>query len=341
MTFRKRVASTVFVFCAAASSIGASIAVADIFGTGANQFAIDFASIPSATNPTTGIPAGDGFTFTGVPYDYRIGLYEITNDQWTKFKAELGTAVTGNPAGAYDQDPTFPDANLPTNRVSWYEIAQFVNWLNTSSGHQAAYKFTGTQGQSDYSLGVWSTEEAANGTNLYRHKDAFYFLPTEDEWVKAGYWNGTELQTYSNASAGDLLSGEPDPARWRYGASGISEPWTVDRGAAELNGTYNMMGNISEWLESPGTVGSYSPTADRAVRGGAFGLTADKLASSHRLPNGIGYEDSDIGFRVGSKLVVTPEPGGASLLLVGILGLLFRCRRNTASRPASPRLAHD
>ena len=27
--------------------------------------------------------------------------------------------------------------------ISWYEAAQFVNYLNTSQGHVAAYKFDG------------------------------------------------------------------------------------------------------------------------------------------------------------------------------------------------------
>ena len=105
--------------------------------------------------------------------------------------------VTGSPANAYDEAPTWTGTNVPTNEVSWYEAAQFVNWLNTSTGHLPAYRFTGTQGQGDYALDTWSPAEAAGGTNLYRHKDAFYYLPTENEWVKAGYWNGTSLQTYA------------------------------------------------------------------------------------------------------------------------------------------------
>ena len=37
---------------------------------------------------------------------------------------------------------------------------------------------------------LWSSEEAwqiGAGKNLYRHKDAYYFLPSEDEWYKAAY----------------------------------------------------------------------------------------------------------------------------------------------------------
>ena len=116
-----------------------------------------------------------------------MGVYEITNGQWDKFKANLGVPVTGEPSNAYDNEPIGTGTDIPTNNVSWYEAAQFVNWLNTSTNHQAAYRFTGTQGTGDYNLDTWSPAQADNGTNLYRHKDAFYFLPTEDEWVKPAF----------------------------------------------------------------------------------------------------------------------------------------------------------
>ena len=54
-----------------------SVASADTFGTGANQFTIDFVDISGDTNPASG--------YGIVNNDYRIGTYEITNDQWNKF----------------------------------------------------------------------------------------------------------------------------------------------------------------------------------------------------------------------------------------------------------------
>ena len=60
-----------------------------------------------------------------------------------------------------------------------------MNWLNTSTGHHAAY-------QLDIELTTltpWASVDAwqLGGENLYRHKDAYYFLPNEDEWYKAAY----------------------------------------------------------------------------------------------------------------------------------------------------------
>ena len=194
--------------------------MADTFGTGAISSRSTSCRSRARRIPTSGIPAGTGFTFSGVNHDYRMGTFEITNDQWNKFTASLGVPVTGNPSTAYDA--SFYDwgtgtTNVPANMISWYEAAQFVNWLNTSTGHQAAYKFTGTQGTSNYTFATWSTAEAAGGTNLYRHKDAYYFLPTEDEWVKAAYWNGTSLQTYATKAGETLTQGNGTSGTgWNY-----------------------------------------------------------------------------------------------------------------------------
>ena len=97
-------------------------ATIDTFGTGANQFTIDFVNISGDTNPASG--------YGIVNNDYRMGTYEITNDQWNKFANAYGT-VTGSPLSAYASSPYWTGTNVPTNNVSWDEGAQFVNWLNT------------------------------------------------------------------------------------------------------------------------------------------------------------------------------------------------------------------
>jgi len=314
-------ASLAAVACSALTS-AAWAQTTDSFGTGANQFDIDFVTIAGS--------AGDGFggqhlgfTTSNIAHDYRIGVYEITNDQWNKFKADLGVPVTGTPSNAYDEGPTHTGANVPTNEVSWHEAAQFVNWLNTSTGHQPAYKFTGTQGTADYTLDAWSPAEADNGTNPFRHKNAFYFLPTENEWVKAAYWNGTSLQTFANASPDDLVSGVPDPAKWNYDPSAGSQPWDVGSGVEELNGTYDLMGNVTEWMESPFSDASFGTGSNRALLGGSYLNSDSGLALGSRGLGSPAIEGSAVGFRVAS---VVPAPASLSLLAVGALALLNRRR---------------
>lgn len=295
-----------------------NVASADIFGTGTNQFTIDFVPISGATNPTSG--------YGIVNNDYRIGTYEITNSQWNKFNAAYD-AVTGSPSYAYDKSPHFTSTNVPTNEVSWCEAAQFVNYLNTITNHQAAYKFIGTQGTNDYTLATWvSTDTGYNADNPYRNSNAFYFLPTENEWVKAAYWNGTNIQDYATKADESLHQGDATSGTgWNYYNNGYAinpeGPWNVGSGSQEVNGTYDMMGNVWEWMESPWNSGEYTSGSFRSLRGGSYGAV-DYLASSYRNYNDPYDERYSVGFRVAS----IPEP--ATLFMLGLGGLMLRKRNS-------------
>ncbi len=306
----------------------ASVARADTFGTGSNAFEIDFVPISGSTNPADTAPSGG---YGSVAYDYRMGMHEITNDQWDKFKAELAPIlVTGDPLSAYNDDSLFTGTDVPTDSVSWYEAAQFVNWLNTSTGHQAAYNFTGKQGTGDYTFTIWSALEAAGGTNRYRHKDAFYFLPTEGEWVKAAFFNGTTLQNHATKAGESLTQGDGTSGTgWNY--YGYDEtfatdpfgPWNVGSGSEELNGTYDMMGNIWEWLESPYSDPTYGAVSTRGLRGGNWDYYPYSLEVSERSGSSPSIEGVLVGFRVAS----VPEPGSITLLICGLVAGLIWWRR--------------
>ena len=62
---------------------------ADTFGTGPNTFTIDFVNVGNAGNADDA-GAGGGLYSTpygGVGYEYRMGMYEITEDAITKATA--------------------------------------------------------------------------------------------------------------------------------------------------------------------------------------------------------------------------------------------------------------
>ena len=158
----------------AAFSLSAPTAAqADTFGTSGNEFTIDFVDIGNAGN------AADTTTYGAVAYSYRLGAREISQDAIDKATASGMTDVT---AGPWTGDQ-------PAASLNWYEAAAFVNFLNTISGKTAAYdlSWSGTA----WSMALWSSEQAwtAGGTNLYRNKDAYYFLPSENEWYKAAFYN--------------------------------------------------------------------------------------------------------------------------------------------------------
>jgi len=272
-------------------------------------FSLDFTdTLSGASNPASG--------YGVVNYDYQMGVHEITQSQFDAFRSDAGFA-----ANTY----TYTNGvNRPANQTSWFEAAQFVNWLNTSQGHQAAYDITSVSlDVYGHTFNAWGAADAANGgTNLYRHKDAVFFMPSEDEWVKAAYWNGTNLQTY--ATVGDTV---PTQAQSNYydGGYAVGSPdnlWDAGSGVAELNGTHDMLGNVWEWMESP-----YSPTygdhALRSYRGGAFYSNSYYLGSLTRIDYTSWFENSSIGFRVAS----VPEPCTISLLAIGGVSAIRRRRK--------------
>ncbi len=303
------------------------VSFADTFAGGtANEFDIDFVPISGDSGNLGSWSAGYNYTFSGVSHeDYRMGTYEITNDQWNKFKNSLGVSVMGSPSSGYDEGPDFTGSNIPTNEVSWYEAAQFVNWLNTSKGYQPAYKFTGGQGTINYTFTVWEATDAGyDASNPFRNSNACYFLPTEDEWIKAAYWNGTSLQTHATKAGESLFQGDGTSGTgWNYYDGDYVfdpvRPWNVGSGSEELNGTFDMMGNVEEWMENPYYSGEYLSESLCSLRGGYYLHQDYALELSRRASTNQYAEAHSIGFRVAS---VIPEP--VSLLLLGLGGLLIR-----------------
>lgn len=315
----------IFLFLTVVCLFISTFSVADTFGTGTNQFEIEFVTISGDASSANGTNIGDvmpsGFkSFTDPTNNYRMGKFEITNDQWNMFKNAYGT-VNGSPSEAYDQELYWSASKLPASNVSWLEAAQFVNWLNVSKGYSPAYKFTGTKGTTNYSLSLWrSNEMGYDLSNPLRNKDAFYFLPTENEWVKAGYWNGTALQNIANLPGNGVNAGVDVNYKRAIGL-----PWAVGSGTEELNGTFDMMGNVWELMEGPYTTGDYSSHFMRIRRGGSYYDSIGLTLSSRYF-----YDDSTeaiaVGFRVAS---VIPEPCTLSLVAIG--GLFLRKKKKKYS----------
>ena len=290
-------------------------AEADTWGGGTtNEFTIDFVDIGNTGN------AADTTTYGAVPYEYRTGKNEISELQITK-ATQIGMANVS--AGAWT-------GSQPAANISWYEAAAFVNFLNTNSGKTAAYALTFSNSQ--WSMALWSSEQAwtAGGTNLYRNKDAFYFLPSENEWYKAAYYNaaGTNYFLYPTASSSvptAVASGTN--AGMAVYSSVASAPAIVDSaGGLSPYGTMGQGGNVFEWNESAFDGSNSSSSEFRATRGGNWVSPPSSLRTSYRNNLVPTFESSSIGFRVAS----VPEPSTYALLLMAGAGWLLWKRRTAA-----------
>jgi formylglycine-generating enzyme required for sulfatase activity len=231
----------------------------------------------------------------------------------------------------------------PAANMTWFEAAAFVNWLNTSTGHHAAYNLTPIPPDvfgNTWSMTLWSSEEAwdPGRGNLYRHKDAYYVLPSEDEWYKAAYHknDGVTANYWDYATAGNSI---PTPVASGTGAgtavyAGQSTPAPVQiSGGLSGYSTRGQNGNVREWVESASDGLDNSPFENRVLRGGAYNLPASfetEMRSSGRAtspPAGLSSASPTIGFRV----VSVPEPSCAMLMIGGGFVALsrrpFYCRR--------------
>lgn len=295
----------------AAFTISPQISVqADTFGTTGNEFTLDFVNIGNTGN------AADTTGYGAVPYEYRIGKYEISQNDISRATASGMANVT---AGRWL-------GNQPAVGMDWYEAAAFVNWLNTSTGRQAAYNLTWNG--SAWSMALWNDSDAwtLGGTNLYRHKDAFYFITSENEWYKAAYYNPDGLNYFLYPTASNTAPtavGSGTNANTAVFDSVTNVPAQVaEAGGLSAYGTMAQGGNVWEILET-GLDGTNSSSSEaRVVRGGSFEILGDRMTSVYRVST----DPADFGgftFRVAS----VPEPSTYALLAMSAAGALWWARR--------------
>jgi len=280
---------------------------ADTFGTGGNQFTVDFVDIGNAGNATDADPHVSRNGYGAVSYNYRMGKYEVTIDQFAKAYAADSRIGNGN-EDYWNTGGRTVGVGAPASNVTAYETMKFCNWLTTGDAYAGSYQFNGS--------GVLTGIDRS-----YRNVSGLaYVLPTEDEWYKAAYYKPVNDGTYS------LYANGSDSAwptygtteGWNYSLPGIGPAspevmWETGFGGEEQNGTYDMMGNVWEWTESAydGTLDDMTET--RASRGGTAAASVTGLRSSNRNSLSALHFAKTIGFRV----AVIPEP--SSIVMIGLV----------------------
>jgi formylglycine-generating enzyme required for sulfatase activity/tRNA A-37 threonylcarbamoyl transferase component Bud32 len=286
----------------------------------------------------SGNPA-DANGFGSVDYEYLIGRHEITIEQYCAF---LNQVATSDPHGLYsermaadasalaimrlgtdgsytykvlDEAPVghmHAGAKLKPRRpivcVSWASAARFCNWLHNGQG-------SGSTETGAYAL------HGVRDRRVPREKDARFFLPTEDEWYKAAYFDAAhagsgasywKFGTRSNDSPSVWKS--PGYARWdaeslelaniaNWGGGGgggdTLAPVDLFPNAISGYGCHCMSGNVAEWVEPKGDIAE----SEGIVRGGVWWEGAARPNSEFRVQKAIQTANPDIGFRVAAKRV--------------------------------------
>ncbi len=260
-----------------------------LLSTGVSSAA--YVTIGSAGN------ADDATGYGGVGYTYKISDHEVTI-------AEFQASGAGGGNETYWNDGTRTvGTGAPASFVTLYEAMRYCNWLTSGNIDHGAYVFSG---------GVYQSTARASAISTY---GTLYALPTQDEWYKAAYYTGSGYSDYANGD--DVADGAPThgtTSGWNYyNDENVNDSpnytWVSGYGGEEQNGTYDMMGNVWEWMEDSTGV----------VRGGSYYDYEILLRSSGYID---GYDPSFEFYGVGFRPVeVVPEP--ATTGLFAISGLLI------------------
>jgi formylglycine-generating enzyme required for sulfatase activity len=286
-----------------------------------------------------------------VAYAYKIGQYEVTNAQYTAFLNAVnsdGSGVGGiGPNGIYNtlmgsdarggisfnagaangSKYTIRTSmgDKPVNYVSWYDAARFTNWLHNGQGsgstETGAYTLTGNTGIITKNVG------------------ATVWLPSEDEWYKAAYYQpsgaggdtdsywlyptqSNTVPTVATANAtGDVSNPGANVANYSNGADWNAQNGNVTTvGSAAANnyfGTADQGGNVWEWNDA------VISGSSRGLRGGSWNFNVGGLRSSDRGGVDPSVESFGVGFRVAS----VPEPSAWVLTVLFSAALVTRRKR--------------
>lgn len=264
--------------------------------------------------------------FGSVAHEYRISKHEVTNLEYAEF---LNAVATTDPVGLWDSAmATFPRcgitrsgtagnftyslkpdmANKPVNYVSFYDAVRFCNWLHNG-------KPIGPQSANTTENGAYEIVGSEVGE---RKMLAKFFLPTENEWYKAAYFNpelnnGTGgywlYPTQSNDlpetalvdTTGTVTNPGPFIINWKSQAIWNSQTGNVTSTASCGNtspwGIFDMGGNVEEMNETivAGT--------NRGFRGGSWNLNgaSTPLSTNRNLTDGQrNAQYQSRGFRIAS-----------------------------------------
>jgi sulfatase modifying factor 1 len=325
----------------------ASLAILAVL-TGTSR-AVVIATVPVGS-PGNSADSATGSLYGSVPYNYRIGTYDVTDAQYAVFlNAKASTAdpyglwnsfmnppgfegaISRSGSGPYSYSVKVGYANKPVLYVSWYSSIRFVNWLTNGQGNGDTENGTYTITNGGNNSGTVVVPDATQRASWATTNSFHWLLPSDNEWYKAAYYNA-QMGTYyaypfqSNSQPTGLVPpGNANSGDFShvYNANGSS---LTDVGAYPNSlspfGSFDMGGDLYQWNEAD-ILGDGSR---RGMRGGFWSGSPNVSAASFLGSlDAAGIYDS-VGFRVASVGGV-PEPRSVLLALIGLSGLVIFSKR--------------
>jgi len=237
-----------------------------------------------------------------VAYVYLAGTYEVTAAQYCEFLNAIAASpgynvyytnmatdsgacgiVRSGSSGSYTYSVTSGNENLPVNNLTIGSAMRFCNWLH--NGQPTGAQNTSTTEDGAYTLNG-ATSDAVLAA-ITRNAGAKYFLPTDDEWYKAAYYNGAtqSYNIYPTNSSTKPGNAYPDTtgnnANYNAAAGYYTAPVSSYALTTSYYGAYDMAGNVAEFTEKQGTntvEGGSGPTTSKLLLGGRYNSSSSGAA---------------------------------------------------------------
>jgi formylglycine-generating enzyme required for sulfatase activity len=287
----------------------------------------------NAPDPATG--------YGRVGYDYCIAKFDITETQYAAFlnavaqtdKYKLYSpkmAKSGNFKDSGQSDDDFhtnagitrsgefgsyvysvlgTSGSDPVVWVTWFDAARFCNWLHNGQPKDIGEREGSTE------TGAYTLSGDRSQGNEQKNPGAKFWIPTENEWYKAAYYdpqlNGGNggywrYPTRSDTAPGNVIGGGSNEANYIVNGffsvtvaphdsyTSLMTPVGSFTGSFSYFGTYDQGGDVAQWNDAlvSGKL--------RGLRGGCWNSFAQALESSARGYDTPSAENGYNGFRIAS-----------------------------------------
>jgi formylglycine-generating enzyme required for sulfatase activity len=304
--------------------------------------------------------ANDSTGYGAVGYDFYMGKYEVTLNQYTAFLNAVAAADTyslynanmaanlnsagisrSGVSGSYTYS-VIGSGTRPVTFVSWFDAARFVNWVQ--NGQPTGLQITTTTEDGAYTL-----LGAVSGVSISKNAGAQFWIPAESEWYKAAYFQPaaqvgpagsywlypTRSSAIPNSRNGSFS--DPNSANFKRDdgiSNGYNDGYAVSGSTAYSSlqqyltsvGAFSLANSYYGTFDQGGNVSEWSDAisgTSRIVRGGSWTDAESFLRATTRTGYSPTLETSNLGFRI----VIVPEPGVAGLLALGMALLAWKRSR--------------
>jgi formylglycine-generating enzyme required for sulfatase activity len=362
------------------------LALLEASGLPARAVTFDWVTVDDPGNPSDDevmscCRESHGMTgFGSVAYTYRIARTELTNAQYAEFlnavasladphelfNTRIREIVRGGSAGSFAYEVETGVEDRPARFIDFFDALRYANWLQNGQP-------TGLQDETTTEDGAY-TLLGTNPLDVVRNEGATFFVPSEDEWYKAAFWDPFEQDYWDFATGFNPQCADtggdcpPVPEPPPGGADRVSANYcpdlpqtiscppgwpdtagpgdTSDAGAYVFSpspfGTFDQSGNLAELTEgvnvdddpNDGTFGIET----RVMRGGTWNRGVNDISSHSRVPFD---PNNQLLGNVTLRVATVPEPGAGRVGILCVVVGLARWRRRAEQRRAASRNSHS